>query len=649
MKLSRRSAAVLGIAAGLLCLLAGGVIWKAEHAIGGSEREVSAGKYLAVEVSALAAQPNPGFEAISTPAIFHSAASFEGRFYLSGPTGLFAYSADGVLEHVYRVGMDLPPAPLGKLAVGTLADSHAPELLIATSGAGVLAFDGRHFRQIRPSDALARDITALLPLSSGRLLLGTQKCGVLVYDGKTLQSFHPTTKDVFVTALAGTEAEVWVGTLDRGILHWRGGQTETLGEAQGLPDSRVESIAVGTSTVYVGTPAGVAEVRDGKVARVLARGQYAHALLVDSDGVYIGGMEGSVLRVSALTAAGQTSARRPIATHREQGQEPQQSETAPIEQLLRMADARYAVRGDQLLRLEPGGEWRKVLGGNEAFLTDRNISSIMVGSDGRMWVGYFDRGLDVVPATGGKPAHVENDEVFCVNRIVEDPRQSAVAVATANGLVLFDRNGRQKQVLTRESGLIANHVTDVALLNDGVVAGTPAGITFLDGSGAHSMYAFQGLVNNHVYALGARADNLLVGTLGGISLISGGTVRRNLNTGNSALKANWITALTSSGGDWYAGTYGSGVFRIGVDGTVSATEAAVQDTVVNPGAMLSDGRLMLAGTLGKGLLVSDAGGMRWKTITAGLPSLNVTALAIDHGVVYIGTDNGLVKIAEDKL
>jgi ligand-binding sensor domain-containing protein len=137
--------------------------------------------------------------------------------------------------------------------------------------------------------------------------------------------------------------------------------------------------------------------------------------------------------------------------------------------------------------------------------------------------------------------------------------------------------------------------------------------------------------------------------MGGISLISEGTVRRNLNTGNSALKANWITALTRSGGDWYAGTYGSGVFRIGADGTVSATEAATEGTVVNPGAMLSDGRRVLAGTLGKGLLVSDAGGMRWKIITAGLPSLNVTALAIDHGVVYIGTDNGLVKIAEDKL
>ncbi len=641
--------AVLVIAVAVLCLVTAGVVWKAERVLRGSERDVASGRFLPVSVHVVAPQPNPGFESISTPAAFRSAAFFEGRIYLSGPTGLFAYSTDGALDHVYRVGLDLPPAPLGKMAVATLADSRAPELLIATSGEGVLAFDGQRFRQIRPSDSSSRTVTALLPLASGRLLVGTEKRGLLVYDGKTLQNFHSTTKDVFVTALGGTEAELWVGTLNGGALHWRGGQVETLGEAQGLPDARVESIAIAPDAVFIGTPTGVGEIHDGRVTRVLARGRYARALLAEPDALYVGQIEGTILKVGAQAATSQGLIRRSIAANPESSDNSKQTDDAPIEQLLRAGDARYAVKGDQLLRLEPGGEWRKVLDGNNAFLTDRTISSLMIGSDGRIWVGYFDRGLDIVPASGGRPAHVENDRVFCVNRIVENSRQGAVAVATANGLVLFNRDGRQKQVLTRDSGLIANHVTDIALLSDGMVAGTPAGITFLDASGAHSMYAFQGLVNNHVYALGAREDSLLVGTLGGISLVSGGAVRRNVNTGNSALKANWITALASAGADWLAGTYGAGIFRMSAEGTVAPTEAAVQGTIVNPGAMTSDSRMVLAGTLGEGLLVSDATGTRWKTITAGLPSLNVTALAIDHGVVYIGTDNGLVKIAEDKL
>jgi len=273
---------------------------------------------------------------------------------------------------------------------------------------------------------------------------------------------------------------------------------------------------------------------------------------------------------------------------------------------------------------------------------------LMVAADGRLWVGYFDRGLDIL-SPNGAVEHVENEHVFCVNRIVEDARSGAVDVATANGLVTFDRDGRQKQVLARDAGLIADHVTDVALYGNGLALATPAGITFLDASGAHSLYAFQGLVNNHVYALGASGDQLVAGTLGGLSLLNAGSVRRNLTTATSGLKHNWITGVVAAGDEWLIGTYGAGVLRLGADGSVTSTEATRAGVVVNPTAMAADGRMVLAGTLGRGLLVSDATGVRWRTITAGLPSLNVTALAIRGGVVYVGTENGLVKIAEDKL
>jgi len=194
----------------------------------------------------------------------------------------------------------------------------------------------------------------------------------------------------------------------------------------------------------------------------------------------------------------------------------------------------------------------------------------------------------------------------------------------------------------------------VAIYDGGAVGGgmalaTPAGITFLDDSGAHSIYAFQGLVNNHVYALGANGDELVAGTLGGLSLLTAGSVRRNLTTATSGLKHNWITGLAAVGNEWLVGTYGAGVMRLGADGSVTPTEATIPGLVVNPTAIVADGRLVLAGTLGQGLMVGDATGTRWRTVTAGLPSLNVTALAIHNGVVYVGTENGLVKISEEKL
>jgi hypothetical protein len=109
----------------------------------------------------------------------------------------------------------------------------------------------------------------------------------------------------------------------------------------------------------------------------------------------------------------------------------------------------------------------------------------------------------------------------------------------------------------------------VALYGDGLALATPAGITFLDKSGAHSLYAFQGLVNNHVYALGASGDELMAGTLGGLSLLAGGSVRRNLTVATSGLKHNWITGVAAVGNEWLVGTYGAGVLRLGADGSVT--------------------------------------------------------------------------------
>jgi ligand-binding sensor domain-containing protein len=650
MRIQRRTLAIIALVAGLLCLLAVGLVfWRAQRALGRSERDLAARQELPVVVQSLAPQPNPGFTSVQAPAVFLSAAEFEGKFYLAGPSGLYSYSIEGQLDRIDRVGQELPTAPLGPMAVATIAGARQPELLIATSGEGVLAFDGRGYRQIRPVDAEARQVTAILPLASGRLLLGTAKLGLLVFDGKTLRRFHSSTSNFYVTALAGTESELWIGTLDRGLLHWRGGETESIAESQGLPDPRIESIAIDGDRVYAGTPVGVAELRGGKVARVLAPGRSAHALAAQSGALLVGGFDGSILRLAPDQSSGPVSTRRAIDSRGGEPRPTPQPSAAPIQQFLFAGGTQYAVTAASLLRQAPGGNWTSLLAGVESLLADRNISALLVASDGRLWVGYFDRGLDIFPAAGGLPLHIEDDRIFCINRIVEDPRDSAIAVATANGLVLFGRDGRPRQILDRKSGLIASHVTDVALTGDGLVAATPAGITFLDASGPHSLYAFQGLVNNHVYTLGARGNQLLAGTLGGLSLIGGGAVQRNFTTANSGLKHNWITGLAPVGGDWLIGTYGAGIFRLDAAGNLNSTEAAKNGVVVNPGAMLAGGRLVLAGTLGQGLLVGDSSGTRWKTVTAGLPSLNVTALAIDKSTIYVGTDNGLVKIDEDKL
>ena len=61
-------------------------------------------------------------------------------------------------------------------------------------------------------------------------------------------------------------------------------------------------------------------------------------------------------------------------------------------------------------------------------------------------------------------------------------------------------------------------------------------------------------------------------------------------------------------------------------------------------AMLVTPSYVLAGTLGQGLYVYDRKAERWSVIRDGLPSANVTALAAANGFIYVGTDNGLVRI-----
>jgi ligand-binding sensor domain-containing protein len=120
--------------------------------------------------------------------------------------------------------------------------------------------------------------------------------------------------------------------------------------------------------------------------------------------------------------------------------------------------------------------WKEVAGAEPGKLADRNVSALEFDSAGRLWVGYFDRGLDVLD--GDRVSHFENDALYCINRIVENPARTT-AVATANGLVMFDNRPAERQVLRRAQGLIADDVTDIALRGDGMALATPAGITWL--------------------------------------------------------------------------------------------------------------------------------------------------------------------------
>jgi ligand-binding sensor domain-containing protein len=618
---------------------------RVRHSLTQTRSRLAEESRLAFDLSPITHRDNPGFEPLPTPASYTTGTIFHGQLYLAGPGGLAEFPTIMISPRLFRAGLDLPPAPIVRMAVGTLRGVGHSELILATHGQGILLYDGSSLRQLLPRLKSAQDVTAILPLTSGDLLIGTRQLGLLLYDGKTLTPFHANLSNLAITALAGDAGDLWIGTRNRGLFHWHAGQLDTFDTASGLPDQQIESLALSAGKVFAGTPLGIAEFIAGRPSRTLAPGLFAHSLATDGATLTVASIDQGI---HELPLAEGRAARTSLSL-----------EPLEARDLIVIGKDLLAVTPAGLSRRQPSGDWQPILTASASTLADSNISALSFASDGRLWIGYFDHGLDILTApnsdVNSKTQHIENDQVFCINRIVSDPTRNTIDVATANGLVLFDSTGHPRQTLRRRDGLIADQVSDIALTRNGLALATPAGITFLDATGPHSLYAFHGLVNNHVYALASdpTSTRLLAGTLGGVSLLNDDIVHTNLTTANSGLNQNWITAIVPISEDstpsFFLGTYGSGVMQLDSSGRITAMEGATLPSEINPNAMLVTAQHVFAGTLGDGLLVYQRSTRHWTRITAGLPSLNVTALAERDGQLYIGTENGIVHIAESRL
>lgn len=649
MLVPRRRLSFIAAACLLAGLLVAGVLVFVGHmhrTLSGAAGQVAASHRIPYSLALFRPATGTGFALLRAKADLRSAAVLAGDVYASGPGELLAFGGDGVEKQVWRPGLELPGAALGPVTAVRLRGAARAQLALGTAGAGVLVIDTANGQvaQMLPRDSKWRDVTALAALPDGELILGTRRGGVLDFDGETLSVYRPELVNVAVTALLATADGLWVGTQNDGVYLVGGGTARHFSDA--LPDLHIETLAEGGGRVFAGTPDGVAEFEAGQPERTLAEGVFVHALWSDGRTLSVAALEGGTVEVPLGAVRGMRTAASGAGS----------ATDGRTQQFLRVGSDEdlYAVRADGVYRRRGAG-WARVLAPSEATLADRNVSALAFAPDGRLWVGYFDRGLDVLDPVGGRAQHMENDRLFCVNRIEVDPRRETMAVATANGLVLFDRAGAPRQVLGRRDGLISEHVTDVAFEGDTMTVATAAGLSFVGPDGVESLYAFEGLVNNHVYAVAVAPEGgqLVAGTLGGLSLLEHGAVWRNVTTANSGLRHNWITAVLPlprfAGGGYLLGTYGGGLMRMSPAGEFPAMDGAETNGVISPNAVLATETHVYAGSMGDGLWVYGRESQRWQRVTAGLPSLNVTALAARNGELYVGTDNGVVHVPEARL
>ncbi len=160
---------------------------------------------------------------------------------------------------------------------------------------------------------------------------------------------------------------------------------------------------------------------------------FAHALAVNADGneLSVGTLDQGVRRVALGTPG--SCARLRLRWEKRSASAQRVDQFLPVPgTLLRLADGKLARATGWRLRRAPSARQT---------LTDRNVSALAFDDKGALFVGYFDRGLDVL--ANGAVTHFEDDSLFCVNRLALDPRRQTMAAATANGLVLFDARARR--------------------------------------------------------------------------------------------------------------------------------------------------------------------------------------------------------------
>jgi ligand-binding sensor domain-containing protein len=639
---------------------------KLNRHIGAEQEAAAAARRVTVEETRLRPPATDGMTIFVNAADARATAVFAGTRYLATSGGLVALDEGGAVRHRYTTSDGLSDNDLTALAV------FRERLYVGTAASGLMAFDGTGFTGYRFVNPKATRVSVLAATES-ELLIGTLDGGLFEYDGQRFtRRFNSAVGADFrrVTALLPLSSRLYVGTQDAGLYIWREGHIEHLTTAEGLPSPRVTGLAAlpanasPDGALAVATDFGIVGLNDANEVKAISSRPNVTSITVSGGRLFAGLFGGGVLDVSAeRTKANAAESRTTLS------ETPGLPRNAPTLVFADTAGLWALTREGAFARdaAASGPAFEPVAASllRERVTTGDHITGLALDGGGRLWVGYFDRGVDVIaPETGERLSHLEDEHVREVNFIAHDPATEQTMIATSRGLAVI--GGRMQQtVLTREkNGLINDAVAHVSIMasppagavpagaasgvqvDGAMVLATAGGLTEIAGGRARSLTAFHGLASNHLYTSAVAGSRLFVGSLAGLIELDGLRVVRTYKTSNSRLSHDWVTALAEADGTLYVGTNGGGVDALLPTGEwISfANDRDVGKFEVNQNAMYFDGERLYVGTSDKGLLVYNTRARSWKRLNAGLPSPSVTAITSDDRYVYAGTMNGLVRI-----
>ncbi|MBI3652734.1 MAG: hypothetical protein HY231_17060 [Acidobacteria bacterium] len=653
LKANKRGVFLAAAAAGILLItLIIFFVFKFNRRIDEERAQLEAAGRVEVQETQLRAPATDGLTNYLYASEVRAIAEFGKQRFLATSGGLLAIDENGNLKHRYTTLEGLPENDLTTLAV------FHNRLFIGTAASGMIGFDGNAFTGYRFIKPKAARVNVMLATESA-LLIGTLDGGLFEYDGqKFVRRLNGATGADFsrITALLAHQSRIYIGTQDQGLYLWREAHIEHFGATEGLPSQRVTGLALmpAENGIAVATDFGVVMLNDKNEITEVSKQPNITSLAVSGGRLWAGLFSGGLVEIKS----GAVSSVQPVADAGHRTTDNGLSQNNPVNV--------YAASGRLYALTQQGAFERSDDSTRPAFdaiasaitgdhtLTAGHITTLALDDAANLWIGYFDRGLDIIaPQSRERLSHLEDDRVREVNFIAVDQTNNRTLIATSRGLVQLDRRLNQT-VMTREQGnLIDNAVAHIAFANDAtgsarsgnrVVLATAGGLTDIANNRARSLTAFHGLASNHLYTSASIGSRLFVGSLAGLVELEGLRVVRSYKTSNSKLSHDWVTALAVADGTLFIGTNGGGVDALMPTGEWVNFADEVGKVEVNQNAMHFDGEKLYVGTSEKGILVYNTREHLWTRISAGLASMNITAITSDDRFIYVGTLNGLTRI-----